>query len=261
MLINIIGNSISSGGVVGGGGSGFDSDYQAVLDYGTSLGYTLPSVGQRTIQNQLMLELKAGGIWNKLDTFAVFATDGNSNFALIDWKRLTLYTQVNSPTFTINQGFQGNGTSSYISTNFNPATSGVNYTLNNASRFLWQKIKGLGTNPSDGVITANLNNITSHNSSGQRINTSNPLTTSRQVSVVGLTGLYRTSSLDVDCITNLTIFPNIALSTSINSNNQLIMRSGNSYSIVQASFYGMGASLTFENTDLYNALNTYLTSL
>jgi len=258
-----IANAISIGLNRSGGGGGpvYDTDYQSVLTYATGLGYTLPSVGQRTKQNQLMLDLKEGGIWNKLDTFAVFATDGNSNFALIDWKRLTTYTAVNSPTFTTNTGFQGNGTSSYISTNFNPATSGVNYTLNNASRFLWQKIKGLGTSPSDGVITANLNNILSHGTSGNRINTSNPLTLSTLVSVVGLTGLYRTNSSNVDCITNLTVFPNTALSTSINSNNQLIMRSGNSYSIVQASFYGMGASLTSENTDLYNALNNYLISL
>jgi hypothetical protein len=40
------------------------------------------------------------GIWSKLDTFSVFATDGDSDFALIDWKRLSDYTAVNSPTFT-----------------------------------------------------------------------------------------------------------------------------------------------------------------
>jgi hypothetical protein len=92
----------------------FDADYQAVLNYGTTQGYTLPSAGQQTLQNQLVLDLKAGGIWSKLDTFAVFATDGDSDFALIDWKRLTDYTAVNSPTFTADEGFTGNGTSSYV---------------------------------------------------------------------------------------------------------------------------------------------------
>jgi hypothetical protein len=84
----------------------FDADYQAVLNYGTTQGYTLPSAGQQTLQNQLVVDLKAGGIWSKLDTFAVFATDGDSDFALIDWKRLSDYTAVNSPTFTTNQGFK-----------------------------------------------------------------------------------------------------------------------------------------------------------
>jgi len=37
--------------VFGGSGVSFDSDYQAVLDRGTALGYTLPSASQRTKQN------------------------------------------------------------------------------------------------------------------------------------------------------------------------------------------------------------------
>jgi hypothetical protein len=57
------------------------------------------------LQNQLVVDLKDGGIWSKLDTFAVFATDGDSDFALIDWIRLSDYTAFNSPTFTTNQGF------------------------------------------------------------------------------------------------------------------------------------------------------------
>ena len=100
--------------------SGMDADYQAILDYATTQGYTLPSASQQALQNQLVVDLKDGGIWSKLDTFAVFATDGDSDFALIDWKRVTDYTAVNSHTFTTNEGFEGNGTSAYIDTNYNP---------------------------------------------------------------------------------------------------------------------------------------------
>jgi hypothetical protein len=126
-MITVYSNTIS----VTTAAPSFDADYQAVLNYGTTQGYTLPSAGQQTLQNQLVLDLKAGGIWSKLDTFAVFATDGDSDFALIDWKRLSDYTGVNSPTFTINQGFTGNGTSSYIDTNFQPI-NGTNYAQNSA---------------------------------------------------------------------------------------------------------------------------------
>lgn len=113
-----------------GVGGGFDADYQAVLDYATTQGYTIPSAGQQTLQNQLVVDLKNAGIWSKLDTFGVFATDGDSDFALIDWIRLSQYTAVNSPTFTTNQGFTGNGTSSYINVNYNPSTNAVNLALN-----------------------------------------------------------------------------------------------------------------------------------
>ena len=132
-----LGNSLIHNNRIKKGGVIYDAAYQAILDYATTQGYTLPSEAQRLKQNQLLIDLKSAGAWTKLDTFVNFATDGSSAFALIDWKRLTQYTAVNSPTFTANEGFMGNGTSSYIDTNFNPSTQGVNYTLNNASRYAY----------------------------------------------------------------------------------------------------------------------------
>jgi hypothetical protein len=44
----------------------------------------------------------------------------------------TKITAVNSPTFTAYAGYQGNGTTSYLNTEYNPNTQGVNYTLDNA---------------------------------------------------------------------------------------------------------------------------------
>lgn len=124
---------LASHGIIASQIASFDADYTAILAYATTQGYTLPSAAQRIKQNQLVVDLKAAGVWNKLDSFAVFATNGNSNFALIDWKRLSQYTAVNSPTFTSNQGFAGNGTSSYVNTNYNPNTNAVNLSLNSTS--------------------------------------------------------------------------------------------------------------------------------
>ena len=45
----------------------------------------------------------------------------------------TMITAVNSPTFTANQGYNGNGTNSYLNTNYNPTTQGVKFTRNSAS--------------------------------------------------------------------------------------------------------------------------------
>ena len=159
----------------------FDADYQAVLDYATTQGYTLPSAGQQTLQNQLVVDLKDGGIWSKLDTFGVFATDGDSDFALIDWKRLSDYTAINSPTFNINDGYEGNGTSSYINLNFNASTETIidsltfgvwsNTGTNGAAQSL------IGAIPNSGIgtqITPNLSTsqrvFVSANSSATTIN-------------------------------------------------------------------------------------------
>jgi len=114
------------------GGGGFDPAYQAVLDFATSEGYTLPSENQQILQNQLVLDLKSNGIWSDLDAFGVLATDGDSDFALIDWVRLITMTANSSPTFQTNLGYTGNGTSSFIDTLFS-VSDGTNYQLSDAS--------------------------------------------------------------------------------------------------------------------------------
>ena len=116
----------------------FDADYQAILDQASSLGYTAPSASQQTLQNTLVTDLKTAGVWNKLDSFSVYATDGDANFALLDWKRLTTQTATNSPTFTPNLGYIGDGVSARIQSGFVPSTDGVNYQLNSASMFKYR---------------------------------------------------------------------------------------------------------------------------
>jgi hypothetical protein len=240
----------------------FDADYQAVLDYATTQGYTLPSAGQQTLQNQLVLDLKAGGVWSKLDTFAVFATDGNIDFALIDWIRLTQYTAVNSPTFTTNVGFQGNGTSSYVDTNFNPSTSGVNYTLNDASRYFFPHAFGASSGVMDGS-SQNINVIFRQSSTQNKINsTTNLATAFDYTGVIEAKSIHRTSSIDISLGRGTVLTSRTAISTSFQTVSQWLLRNASSsYSSHTVSAYAMGASLVAENTDFVNAYNTYKSSL
>ena len=114
----------------------FDEDYQAVLDYATAQGYSLPSEAQQIIQNQLLINLKAAGTWGSMDSFNVFATDGNSDFALIDWVRLDTMTALNSPLFAINRGFASDGATSFIDSGIQMNIGG-NYKLGDASAGAW----------------------------------------------------------------------------------------------------------------------------
>ena len=156
-------------GVGQGQATSFDADYQAVLDRGTALGYTLPTDGQKIKQNQLLVNLKANGVWAKLDVFYNFANDGSKEFATLNWKAPVLYqaTLFNSISWNTS-GFIGNGTNTYIDTNFQLA-SGVNYTLNNASRYIYQSSTS-GTSIFDGNATAASNTFRSGASTAQRIN-------------------------------------------------------------------------------------------
>ena len=252
---------LSTHGIIQSSGA-FDADYIAIINYATTQGYTLPSLAQRNKQNKLLVDLKAAGVWSKLDTFAVFATDGNSDFALIDWKRLSQYTAVNSPTFTTDGGFAGNGTSSYIDTNFNPSTSGVNYTLNNAGRYFWTDNRS-GTAAFDGCSIAATNRTINSSSPAQQVNQGTASLSGSPTSWAtdGFKSLNRTTSNDVIAFANTTQSNRTAASTVIANSNQFISRSGTGYSTHRIRLYGMGASLVSENTDFYNAVNTYITSL
>ncbi len=120
-----------------GSGPSFDSDYQAVLSRSAALGYTAPSAAQQTLQNTLVTDLKTVGVWDKLDLFYVFATDGDSDYATLNWKTPSSFqlTKTNSPTFTTNEGFAQSGTAS-LDTGFILNTSGTNYTQNDAGIFV-----------------------------------------------------------------------------------------------------------------------------
>ena len=241
----------------------FDSDYQAILDYATTQGYTLPSDSQKLLQNQLLIDLKDAGVWNKLDTFANFATDGSSNFALIDWKNLTQYTAVNSPTFTTNVGFLTNGTSSYINTN---KMLGTNFTLNSASEFKWvnNAIDNNSANVSSGArgtLGGNLYEVTGFNVA---INS---------VAVSGFTNNLSAGLRHIDRKNSITIerFVNGVVSSVTQNSTFVVDRAPfigcfnngtpSGFESNSFSFYGFGASLSSESSNLYNAINTYKNSI
>jgi hypothetical protein len=252
----------------GGGGGGFDADYQAVLTYATAQGYTLPSGGQQTLQNDLVVALKAAGVWSKLDTFANFATDGSSDFALIDWKRLSDYTAINSPTFTANVGFQGDGVSAYIDSNYNPAVDNVNYFLDSASFGYDQVISRTTSNTIEnnwgtGETTGSFlrpNRRTYLNSSTNYLNA-----TGFNFNTLQLVSVNRFDSTTINLYQNGSLFISNNLLPSTSIGNLTTMSAFKNYAGVfndsGLSMVYAGADLTAEMSDLYNAWNTYKTSL
>jgi len=242
----------------------FDADYQSVLDYATAQGYTLPSGGQQTLQNDLLVALKAAGVWSKLDTFANFATDGDSDFALIDWKRLAQNTAVNSPTFTINEGFTTNGTSSVIDITYNPSTSGTNYTQNDASfgvyRFAGAGIRGVWSNglSQSGMIFDSSGAFQGVNSTNTRTYTSGTRFTSAST---GLLALHRPSSLIFNLSDDGVIISQADQTSTSLPTGFDIGRDAFVFSSWTCSFFFAGSSLISEISDFSNAVNSYMSSI
>jgi hypothetical protein len=241
---------------------GFDVDYQAILNYAIIQGYTLPSASQQLLQNQLVLDLKAGGIWSKLDTFAIFATDGSSDFALIDWKRLSLYTAFNSPTFTANEGFEGNGTSSYIDLNYETITDWVNVSQDNVCLFtnnLANTSVSLVVGSASPYVQMTFQNAS--NNFSTRLHSA----TLGAVPSLGITGrLYnsRNNSSNYDFYFNGNFEGTASTTTSLVTTALFLFRQTTNYFPTKTSYVGYGAYLNAtEIGDLDNALDTYLTLL
>jgi hypothetical protein len=246
---------------------GFDVDYQAILNYAITQGYTLPSLSQQLLQNQLVVDLKDAGVWSKLDTFGVFATDGSSDFALIDYKRLSQYTAVNSPTFTINEGFKGNGTSAYINSNYNPTTNGINFTTNDASLGFWEFSTTAGLNSVNMGSDSNLIVLQQKFNGAQgflRVNdTTNLVRPSLENYTAGFVIGQRINSTQTEYFTPAQLkISSSPSSVSLDNDTQTTLKQSTRYSdsLVSIQFFGSSFSSS-EISDFYNAVNSYITSL
>jgi hypothetical protein len=252
-----------------GGGSGFDSDYQAVLDKGIANGNTAPT--STNAGNQLMIDLKASGAFAKADALGVLASGGGSDsgFALIDWKRLINLTAVNSPTFNDIQGFSGNGTSSYIDLLYNPSTDAVNWGINDHS------FMAFNSNPTaqQGVLISCFGNtfseITNDNPETRFIVFDNstlgrtpPIPSGEQD---GMLEVKRTNASIFQFYRNGNEISVTRLETvaTPNASFRLFARSNDSfYGNGQSPFFYIGQALTdTERSDLLTAVNTYLASI
>lgn len=86
--------------------------------------------------SSLIVSLKGAGVWTMLDRIWLHAAE-NTTQALIDLKACSIATAVNSPAFTTNLGYTGNGATSYLDTNLSAAAAGLNYTRDDASFGGW----------------------------------------------------------------------------------------------------------------------------
>lgn len=97
----------------------------------------------KTYANSAIVALKAGGLWSKLDCLYVSGIGTDRGNAKLNWRR-ALYdlTEIDGGNlnFTPGVGFTGNGTSSALDTNFNPATAVTpNFVRDSAAFGVWME--------------------------------------------------------------------------------------------------------------------------
>jgi len=76
--------------------------------------------------------LTLNGVWAQIDEMWIYANNTQAN-SLLGVKGYKNSAAVNTPTFTSYRGFAGNGSTSYINTNYNPSSDKVSLTANSMS--------------------------------------------------------------------------------------------------------------------------------
>jgi|SRR5690606_19216663 len=227
-----------------------------------------PSYSTLLHLDNLISALKSEGIWQKLDTFinCAYNTTNTTVFSLYDFIRDINYTSYGGLDYVV-YGFKGNSVDGYLDTNYNPALQGVNYTLNNAGRgFIMIQGDWPGQNITEAVDGNTARNRTSMNiggSSVQRIN-SEPGSSSTVVDLSGdgLKTINRYNSNDI-MLTNKNVETSfIQPSSTVWSENQVVLKTQTLYSSNTLLCYFMGSSLTYEETQLFRQYyNEYLTNI
>lgn len=260
-------------------GSSFDPLIQAYLDKCTSEGYTAASGDELTAMNQLILDLVDQGIINTqsnrgvkvsdyLDIFYILSTNnsGDSDAAtlnLLDVDSFQLM-KVNSPTYGAG-GFTGGGTS-YLNTNWNPNSNGVNFTLNSAGLGLYARTLEGGTSYLMGsrssgnswtrALTTNSNDI-AINQGSARLDSG--------VLSTGFWQGYRQNSNDYKLIVNNSEYTDIDSTGVLSSQNFYLCGFNNNGSLLsgsnQISIAFVGGDVSSLSSEFYAAVQTYMTSI
>jgi hypothetical protein len=228
----------------------FDVDYQAILTFATNNSITLPLFPQQVKQNQLVLDLKAGGIWTQLDVLYIFANNSGPQFATINWKNpnSNRTTVQGALSFNTNEGFVGGTSPNYLRTNFMPASNdSSNYKTNTAGRYAFLYTV-TGTGAIDGVNgVANNRMVVSTFSQNINNGTTSTLTTAFST-LRGMKSIQRFSSSDfrtyngkMQIATSAT--PSVSLSAVGGTAVQDILRERANSGLSTISMYAMGANL------------------
>lgn len=228
-----------------------------------------PTATRAGLIDALIAGLKTDGVWSLLDLFYVLAAH-DAQAARLNWLNPATFAcaEVNSPTFTADQGYAGNGANSYLNTTFVPSTSATKAAQNSATIFSWSRTSAVTAGggmigPGTGTFAMNLVPRNTGDLFAYRINQ----TTTTSVANTDGSGLFAASRSGASATQSYrngstigsagsvasAALPSVALN---------IGRVGGGFSSVQVAAAGLGANLNgTQHAALNTRLNTYMTAI
>lgn len=231
---------------------------------------TQPTTLRKMQIDVLVGALKTAGVWSKLDCLYLEAAH-DAQAARQNWiQDLYNLTTVSSPTFTVDRGYAGNGSTSYLKTGFIPSTAGGKFTLNDASFGFWSRTDVDNVAADIGARTDGTTALTyiqgrTTGSASYRMNQNAATTFATIANSLGLTAARR-SAADAKALFKNGAFVQTSTDAStalaavemyiggLNSGGSMIVPSPRQYAM---DFIG-GSLSDAEMLSLYDAVNTYL---
>jgi hypothetical protein len=228
---------------------------------------------RKTLVDNLIVGLKTDGVWAKLDRLWLFAGENAQSADRDLVSPANPATLINSPSFTADRGYTGNGSNAYVNSNVANNAGGLKYTQDSACFFGWSNTAGgdngglIGMGLAGGVSYTGI--IPCHSNGNLYATINDPsnwwMNAANTGGPIGLYLLNRADSLHSSVSFNgspfigETTIPSAALS---GENFQALATSGGTYSVRQCCAMGFGSSLSLgERTAIYNRLRTYMTAV
>jgi hypothetical protein len=208
----------------------------------------------------LVSALIDSGVWAKLDQLYVLAVP-NAKMALVNWRNSKeSAAAINSPAFTANRGYIGNGSNAYLRGN---AIAAGNFTMNSASMFAWSLTDAAVTTGivgNDGFLNTTIRPRIVGGTMDSSINDVAGLDSVAVADSLGLFTISRGSSGNYSRYKNTTALGAAATASSaLATGNLVALRDFNSFGSRRVAAFGSGGFLTAADvTALYNALYAYL---
>jgi hypothetical protein len=237
-------------------GRRFDPDAKALFLRFT----TDPTDARKVLINNLIVALKDAGVWQRLDLLHIRAA-ADAQAASQNWVSVQSSTLVNSPSFTIDRGFIGNGSTSYLNETVTYSTLSK-FTQNDASQGFWSLTDDASSGRDLGAVGNDANLVVGR--SGTTLTARLNSITSASVTMANSLGFYgvrRNNSLTVDLFKNGSIVLSSASSVSgvPAASAVSVLRANASYSVRQCAVSFVGGYLNdAQITAFYTAVLTYL---
>jgi hypothetical protein len=225
------------------------------------------SSARKARYNKLILRLRDGGVWTKLDGLYVPAAEAAvASLANLKSASFTA-TLTNAPTFAVDRGYTGNGSSSFVDCNFNPTTaSSPNYIKDSNSGFFWSNTSA--DNSAEEMGQASGAGLSLYARAFGVCITRNNSNAGAFTSVANsdgkcfITGTRTGANLQTGYKDGLSYGTETGASTDLTNANITFCAGSGEFSAKQVMVAGFGAGLTAtEVALLYDALREYLTGI